>query len=162
MFRVGLGQDCHQLVPGRPLLLGGVVIDHEKGLQGHSDADVLLHAVTDAIIGAVGRGDIGEWFPNTDPSFRGADSRHLLSAVMREVTADGWTVINIDCTINAERPKLSKHKAAIRESIAELVGISAELVNVKAKTGEKVGPVGREEAMTAEAVALLERPDAED
>jgi 2-C-methyl-D-erythritol 2,4-cyclodiphosphate synthase len=159
-YRVGLGQDCHRLEPGRALILGGVRVEHERGLAGHSDADVLLHAITDALLGAAGLGDIGEMFPDTDPRHRGADSGGLLTAALAAVAGRGWKVVNLDCTVAAERPKLSPHKPAIRRRVAELLGVSPEAVNVKAKTGEKVGPVGREEAMTAEAVVLLGRESA--
>jgi 2-C-methyl-D-erythritol 2,4-cyclodiphosphate synthase len=159
-FRVGLGQDCHRLSAGRRLVLGGVPIDHDRGLDGHSDADVLLHAVTDAILGAAGLGDIGELFPDTDAAYKGADSAELLQVALRKVAESGWRVVNLDCTIAAERPKLSPHKTAIRERIAGILGVTSDAVNVKAKTGEKVGPVGREEAMTAEAIVLLQRETA--
>ncbi|MGC1273381.1 MAG: 2-C-methyl-D-erythritol 2,4-cyclodiphosphate synthase [Planctomycetaceae bacterium] len=156
-FRVGLGQDCHRLTPGRPLILGGVQIEHDLGLDGHSDADVLLHAITDALLGAAGLGDIGESFPDTDPQFKDADSGALLGTAVAKVRARGWQVANLDCTIAAQRPKLSSYKPTIRGRIAALLGIPCEAVNVKAKTGESVGPVGREEAMTAEAIVLLSR-----
>lgn len=159
-FRVGLGQDCHRLMPGRPLILGGVPIEHDRGLDGHSDADVLLHAITDALLGAAGLGDIGESFPDTDPQYKGADSGALLSSALKKVRERGWQVSNLDCTIAAQRPKLSPHKPMIRTRIAALLGIPGEAVNVKAKTGENVGPVGREEAMTAEAIVLLSRDSA--
>lgn len=156
-FRVGLGQDCHRLAHGRPLILGGVRIDHDRGLLGHSDADVLLHAITDALFGAAGLGDIGELFPDTDPRYRDADSGELLRTALAGVRERGWQVVNVDCTVAAQRPKLSPYKPAIRGRIADLLGVSIEAVNVKAKTGELVGPVGREEAVTAEAVVLLMR-----
>ncbi len=156
-YRVGLGHDRHRLVVGRPLILGGVAIEFEFGLDGHSDADVLLHAVTDAILGAAGLGDIGEWFPNTDPQWHGADSKVFLQAAVRAVQERGWSVVNLDCTIHAERPKLSVHKRTIAESIAAMLEIAADRVNVKAKTGEKVGPIGRLEAIDADAVVLLGR-----
>jgi 2-C-methyl-D-erythritol 2,4-cyclodiphosphate synthase len=156
-LRVGLGQDCPRLAAGRRLVLGGVPIEHERGLDGHSDADVLLHAITDAVLGAAGLGDIGELFPDTDERHRDADSAELLRFALRKVHERGWHVVNLDCTIAAERPKLSPHKPMIRRRLAELIEIDAEAVNVKAKTGEKVGPVGREEAMTAEAIVLLQR-----
>jgi 2-C-methyl-D-erythritol 2,4-cyclodiphosphate synthase len=156
-FRAGLGQDCHRLAAGRRLVLGGVPIEHELGLDGHSDADVLLHAITDALLGAAGLGDIGELFPDTDAAYRDADSAGLMKSALERVRQRGWQVVNLDCTIAAERPKLSPHKPMIRQRIAELLGIEADAVNVKAKTGEKVGPVGREEAMTAEAIVLLQR-----
>jgi 2-C-methyl-D-erythritol 2,4-cyclodiphosphate synthase len=156
-FRVGLGHDRHRLVAGRPLVLGGISIDYEFGLDGHSDADVLLHALTDAILGAAGLGDIGEWFPNTDPQWAGVDSKVFLKAAVNAVGERGWEVVNVDCTIHAERPKLSTHKRIIAASIAEQLGIAEDRVNVKAKTGEKVGPIGRLEAMDADAVVLLGR-----
>lgn len=156
-FRVGLGQDCHRLVVDRPLILGGVHIDHDRGLYGHSDADVLLHAITDALLGAAGLGDIGEMFPDTSPEFRGADSAILLEKALVRVAYEGWKVANLDCTIAAERPKLLPYKPEIRRRIAELLHVPVDLVNIKAKTGEKIGPVGRQEAMTAEAVILLVR-----
>ncbi|MFO1043467.1 MAG: 2-C-methyl-D-erythritol 2,4-cyclodiphosphate synthase [Planctomycetaceae bacterium] len=156
-YRVGLGHDRHRLVAGRSLILGGVAIEFELGLDGHSDADVLLHAVTDAILGAAGLGDIGEWFPNTDPQWQGADSKVFLRAALRAIRERGWSVVNLDCTIHAERPKLSPHKRTIAESIAVMLEIPADRVNVKAKTGEKVGPIGRLEAIDADAVVLLGR-----
>ena len=156
-LRVGHGHDTHRLSRGRILVLGGVPIDFERGLLGHSDADVLLHAITDALLGAAGLGDIGEWFPDTDPQWAGANSADLLQTAVREVAARRWKIVNLDCTISAEQPKLSPHKPAIRERIAELLEISVENVNVKAKTGEGVGPVGRKEAIAADAVVLLAR-----
>jgi 2-C-methyl-D-erythritol 2,4-cyclodiphosphate synthase len=156
-LRVGHGHDTHRLSRGRKLILGGVPIDFERGLLGHSDADVLLHAITDALLGAAGLGDIGEWFSDTDPRWAGADSAALLKTAVREVVNHNWKIINLDCTIAAEQPRLSPHKPAIRNRIAELLGIPAENVNVKAKTGEGVGPVGRLEVIEAEAVVLLSR-----
>lgn len=155
--RVGLGHDRHRLVPGRPLMLGGVRIEHELGLDGHSDADVLLHAVTDALLGALGLGDIGEWFPNTDPRWQGADSVIFLQAATGEIRTRGWEIGNLDCTVHAERPKLSPLKQAIRSRLAELLAIPEDRINVKAKTGERVGPIGRQEAIDADAVVLLTR-----
>ncbi|MCA9076625.1 MAG: 2-C-methyl-D-erythritol 2,4-cyclodiphosphate synthase [Planctomycetaceae bacterium] len=157
MFRVGLGHDTHRTIEGRPLILGGVTIPSDSGLDGHSDADVLLHAITDAILGAAGLGDIGEWFPDTSAEFAGADSGELLSRVMAEVAGQGWAVVNLDCTIFAERPKLSQHKQAIELKIAALLKVDPAAINVKAKTGERVGPVGRGEAMEAQAVVLLSK-----
>jgi 2-C-methyl-D-erythritol 2,4-cyclodiphosphate synthase len=154
-IRIGLGHDRHRLVAGRPLILGGVNIQFELGLDGHSDADVLLHAVTDAILGAAGLGDIGEWFPNSDPQWSNANSTIFLKRAIQLATDEGWEVANLDCTIHAERPKLSAYKRPIAESIAQLIGIPADRVNVKAKTGEKVGPIGRQEAIDADAVVLL-------
>jgi 2-C-methyl-D-erythritol 2,4-cyclodiphosphate synthase len=155
--RVGLGHDRHRLCPGRPLILGGVRIEHELGLDGHSDADALLHAITDALLGALGLGDIGEWFPNTDPRWQGEDSAIFLQAATQEVRGRGWAISNLDCTIHAERPKLSPLKPAIRTRLAELLDIAEDRINVKAKTGERVGPVGRQEAIDADAVVLLTR-----
>lgn len=155
--RVGLGHDRHRLVPGRPLMLGGVRIEHELGLDGHSDADVLLHAVTDALLGALGLGDIGEWFPNTEPRWQGADSVIFLQAATGEIRTRGWEIGNLDCTVHAERPRLSPLKQAIRSRLAELLAIPEDRINVKAKTGERVGPVGRQEAIDADAVVLLTR-----
>jgi 2-C-methyl-D-erythritol 2,4-cyclodiphosphate synthase len=158
--RIGLGHDRHRLVSNKPLILGGVPIPFERGLHGHSDADVLLHAITDALLGALALGDIGEWFPNTDPQWAGADSAFFVKAAVEEVRRRGWEIANLDATIHAEQPKLSPYKNAIAENIATLLGITREQINVKAKTGEKVGPIGREEAIDADAVVLLIRtPD---
>lgn len=154
-YRVGLGHDRHRLAAGRPLLLGGVTIPFEFGLDGHSDADVLLHAITDALLGAVGAGDIGELFPNTDPRWKNADSTVFLNAALTEVRRRGYEVGNLDCTIHAERPKLSGHKEAIACRLADLLDVRRDQVNVKAKTGEQVGPVGRGEAIDADAVVML-------
>lgn len=158
-FRVGIGHDTHRLGPDRPLILGGVVIEHSLGLVGHSDADVLLHAVTDAILGAMGAGDIGQWFPDSDPANRDRNSRDFLQIVWREVVVGKARVINLDCIVFAERPKLSAYKAPIASSLASLLEIPHNRVNVKAKTGEKVGPIGREEAISAEVVVLMETLD---
>ena len=155
MFRVGLGHDTHRTVAGKPLILGGVEIASEFGLDGHSDADVLLHAVTDALLGAAGLGDIGEWFPDTSAEFAGADSAELLRRVVTDVTARGWRVVNLDCTVFAERPKLSAHKPNMATHIAELLNIDTTAVNVKAKTGEQVGPIGCGESIAAHAIVLL-------
>jgi 2-C-methyl-D-erythritol 2,4-cyclodiphosphate synthase len=156
-LRVGHGHDTHRLTRGRSLILGGVAIDYERGLDGHSDADVLLHAIIDAIFGAAGLGDIGQWFPDSDPQWAGADSTALLTTAVREVRGKNWTIVNLDCTISAEEPRLSPHRVAIRNRVAELLGIPPDNVNVKAKTGEGVGPVGRKEAISADAVVLLVR-----
>jgi 2-C-methyl-D-erythritol 2,4-cyclodiphosphate synthase len=156
-WRVGLGHDTHRLAPNRPLVLGGVAIEFDRGLLGHSDADILLHAVTDAVLGAAGLGDIGDAFPDTDPAYAGIDSAVLLRRALERVQAAGWQIVNLDCTVFAQRPKLAPHKPAIRQRLAELLGVAVEAVNVKAKTGELVGPIGREEAMSADAVVLLER-----
>lgn len=154
-LRVGMGHDRHRLVAGRPLILGGVTIPFELGLDGHSDADVLLHAVTDAILGAAALGDIGEWFPNTDAQWANADSSVFLRKAIEEVRKRGWEIANLDCTIHAERPKLSPYKPAIANHLARLLEIGESQVNVKAKTGERVGPIGRQEAMDADAIVLL-------
>uniref|UniRef100_A0A7C4LLV3 2-C-methyl-D-erythritol 2,4-cyclodiphosphate synthase n=1 Tax=Schlesneria paludicola TaxID=360056 RepID=A0A7C4LLV3_9PLAN len=156
-YRIGLGHDRHRLATGRPLLLGGVPIPHDRGLDGHSDADVLLHAVTDALLGALSLGDIGEWFPNTDPQWKDADSVVFLRAAVTEVAQRGWQIVNLDCTIHAERPKLSPFKPLIVQRLAELLAIDRNQINVKAKTGESCGPVGREEVIDADAVVLLVR-----
>ena len=140
-----------------PLRLGGVDIPHDHGLVGHSDADVLLHAVTDALLGAAALGDIGEMFPDNAPENRGRDSADMLRLALERVVAAGWRVVNVDCIVFAQLPKLSPHKEAIRRSIGGLLQVPPECVGVKAKTGEHVGPVGRQEAMMAECVALLER-----
>ena len=157
MHRVGLGHDTHRLGPGLPLVLGGIEIPHEAGCIAHSDGDVLLHAITDALLGATALGDIGEWFPDTDPQHSGADSADLLRRVVNEVHGRGWRVVNLDCTVFAQRPKLSTYKREIAVRVAELLGLTADRVCVKAKTGERVGPVGREEAIEASAVVLIER-----
>jgi len=154
-FRVGLGHDRHRLIAGRPLIVGGVTIPFDRGLDGHSDADVLLHAITDALLGAVGAGDIGELFPNTDAQWAYADSTVFLAAAVAEVHRRGYAIGNLDCTIHAERPKLSEYKETIASRLAELLGMPREQINVKAKTGEKVGPVGRGEAIDADAVVLV-------
>jgi 2-C-methyl-D-erythritol 2,4-cyclodiphosphate synthase len=156
-FRVGIGHDTHRLAPGIALRLGGVDIPHDRKLVGHSDADVLLHAVTDALLGAAGLGDIGEMFPDSEESNRGRDSGSMLAAALAQVRAAGWEIGNVDCIVHAQRPKISPHKEAIRARIAELLGVDPAQVSVKAKTGESVGPVGREEAVEAHCVALLEQ-----
>ena len=154
-FRVGQGFDVHALVADRPLIIGGVTIPHERGLQGHSDADVLLHAVTDAVLGAAGLGDIGRHFPDTDPAFKGANSRVLLQEAMRRVHEQGWEVVNVDCTVHAQAPKIGPHAAAMVANIAEDLGIPDACVNVKAKTNEGLGYLGRKEGIAATVVAML-------
>ena len=154
--RIGIGHDTHRLVPGLPLKLGGVDIPHDHGLVGHSDADVLLHAVTDALLGAASLGDIGELFPDDAPENRGRDSADMLRRALAKVTAAGFAVVNVDCIVFAQKPKLSPYKDAVRRRIAELLEVTPDRVGVKAKTGELVGPVGRHEAIMAECVALLE------
>lgn len=156
-MRIGEGWDIHALVPGRDLILGGIKVPHTTGLLGHSDADVLLHAITDALVGAAGMGDIGSHFPDTDAAFRGADSAVLLAEAMRRVAAQGWQVNNVDSTVIAQAPKLAPHIPAMRANIAKTLGIDESQVNVKAKTAEKMGPVGQGAAMEARAVVLLVR-----
>ena len=156
-FRIGQGYDCHALVAGRDLIIGGVKIAHHVGLLGHSDADVLLHAVTDAILGAAALGDIGRHFPDTDAQFRGADSRTLLREAARRVAATGYGIGNIDATIIAQRPRMAPHIEAMVANIAADLGLAVGQVNIKAKTNEKMGYLGREEGIAAEAVALLLR-----
>lgn len=158
MFRVGSGHDTHRLEAGRRLVLGGVVIDHPKGLAGHSDADVVLHAVTDALLGAAGLGDIGDLYPDTDPAHKDADSRVFLAGALDRLAA-GWRVVNLDVTVFAQEPRLGPVKAAIRANLAALLGVPAEAVSVKAKTGEKVGHIGRAEALGCHAVVLIQRKD---
>lgn len=157
MIRIGQGWDIHKLVEGRPLILGGVTIPHDKGLLGHSDADALLHAITDALLGAAGLGDIGSHFPDTDPAFRGVDSRILLRETIARLRERGWKVVNVDSTVIAQRPKLAGHIAAMRANIATDLRLKMDEVNVKAKTSEKLGPMGREEGIAAQAVCLIER-----
>lgn len=157
MIRVGLGHDTHRIGGEGPLMLGGIEIPWDRGLIGHSDADVLLHAVTDALLGAAGLGDIGEWYPDTSAEFAGADSAELLKRVVVDVEGRGWRVVNADCILFAQAPKLSAHKPAIEQRLAALLRVGADAVNVKAKTGEQVGPIGREEAMSAEVVVLIKR-----
>jgi len=154
-FRIGQGYDSHRLVEGRKLILGGVEIPHERGLLGHSDADALLHAITDAILGAAALGDIGKHFPDTAEEFRGADSRALLREAAKRVRATGYDIGNVDCTIIAQRPKMAPHIATMAANIAADLGVPVGHVNVKAKTNEKLGYLGREEGINAEAVALL-------
>ena len=154
-MRVGLGHDIHRLAAGRKLVLGGLEIEHPTGALGHSDADVLLHAVTDALLGALALGDIGEWFPNTDPHWAGADSVQFVKAALTEVHKAKWEIANVDATIFAERPNLKPYKTAIRQRLAEVLETSVDNINVKAKSGENVGPIGREEAIAADAVILL-------
>lgn len=156
-LRIGEGWDIHQLVAGRKLVLGGVEVPHITGLLGHSDADVLLHAITDALLGAAGLGDIGRHFPDTDAQFRGADSAVLLAEAARRVRAEGWQIGNVDSTVIAQAPKLAPHIPAMCARIAEVLGIDVSQVNVKAKTAEKLGPVGEGRAMEARAAALLHR-----
>lgn len=155
MFRIGQGFDVHQLAEGRPLIIGGIEISYEKGLLGHSDADVLLHTVTDACLGAIGEGDIGKHFPDTDPAFKGADSAVLLEHVWQLVKDRGYALGNIDCTIIAQKPKMAPHIESMRTRIAQLLEADRSQVNVKATTTEKLGFAGREEGIAAQATVLL-------
>jgi 2-C-methyl-D-erythritol 2,4-cyclodiphosphate synthase len=154
-MRVGIGYDVHRFAEGRPLILGGVEIDHDRGLSGHSDADVLTHAVIDALLGAAALGDIGEHFPDTDPRYKGADSIELLAATVALLAQSGFAPANVDATVVIERPKLAPHKQAIRERLAATLGIGPELVSVKATTAEGMGFVGRREGVAALAVASI-------
>ena len=156
-FRIGSGYDVHRLVEGRDLILCGVKVPYEKGLDGHSDADVALHALMDALLGAAGMGDIGKLFPDTDDRFLGADSRKLLAAVLARLQSEGWRVNNVDVTIIAQRPKLASYEPAMKENLTADLEISAGAVNVKATTTEKLGFTGRGEGIAAEAVASLIR-----
>lgn len=154
-IRVGEGWDVHALVPGRRLVIGGVQIPYDRGLLGHSDADVLLHAITDALLGAAGLGDIGTHFPDTDAQFSGADSSLLLAEAARRVRAQGWRIGNVDCTVVAQAPRLAPHIAAMCAAVAAALAIEPAQVNVKAKTAEKLGPVGQGQSIEARAVVLL-------
>jgi 2-C-methyl-D-erythritol 2,4-cyclodiphosphate synthase len=156
MLRIGIGYDVHAFAEGRKLVLGGVDIDHERGLAGHSDADVLTHALMDAILGAMRAGDIGEHFPDTDPAYRGADSLELLRRVGQIMRDAGWTFVDGDCVIVAQAPKLSPHREMMRVRLAEGLGVSVDSIGVKATTTERLGFAGREEGIGAYAVALLE------
>lgn len=156
-FRIGQGFDVHALVAGRPLILGGVPIPFGRGLLGHSDADVLLHAITDALLGAAGLGDIGRHFPDTDPTHAGADSRVLLRQAMAAVRAAGWQVVNVDATVIAQAPKILPHVPAMVANLAADLGVAEAVINIKGKTTEKLGFTGRGEGIAAQAVALLAR-----
>ncbi len=156
-MRVGIGHDTHRLVEGRPLLLGGVRVEHSRGLAGHSDADIVLHALTDALLGAAGLGDIGDAFPDTDPAYKDADSRFFLRETLARLNRAGYRVVNVDAIVFAQEPKLGPVKGRIRASLAELLGLELDAVNVKAKTGERVGHIGRAEALACQVVALIER-----
>jgi len=160
-FRIGIGHDTHRLGPGATLLIGGVEIPHELRALGHSDADVLLHAITDALLGAAAAGDIGELFPDTDPANKDRDSAEMVRAAVDRVAASGWRVANLDCVIFAQRPKILPHRPRIVARIAALLGVDPAAVWIKAKTGEGVGPIGLEEAISAECVVLLERAGAD-
>jgi 2-C-methyl-D-erythritol 2,4-cyclodiphosphate synthase len=156
-LRIGSGHDTHRLEAGRPLLLGGVCVPSGQGAVGHSDADVVLHALTDAVLGAAALGDIGELYPDTDPQWRGADSAVLLRGALQRLTAAGFRVGNVDVTVFLQEPKLGPHKAAVRANLARLLGVAESAVSVKAKTGERVGHVGRGEAVGCHAVVLVEK-----
>lgn len=156
-LRIGSGHDTHRLAEGRPLILGGVVVPHARGLAGHSDADVVLHAVTDALLGAAGLGDIGDAYPDTEAKWKDADSRLFLRETLAKLNQLGWHIVNLDVTIFAQEPKLGPVKTAIRESLAALLGVALDTVNVKAKTGERVGHIGRGEAIGCHAAVLIER-----
>jgi len=154
-IRIGNGYDIHQLAAGRPLILGGIEIPHSLGLLGHSDADVLIHAVMDALLGALGMGDIGHYFPPNDPKWKGADSTILMKQVGEIISSQGWKVGNIDSTVVAEQPKLKPHLKSMRQAIAQTLDIEIEQISIKATTNEQLGPVGREEGICAYAVVLL-------
>ena len=154
-IRVGQGWDSHRIAAGRPLILGGVTVPCEFGLDGHSDADILLHALTDALLGAAALGDIGMHFPDTDPRWKGADSTQFLAHARTLVEERGWRIENVDCTVILERPKLKEFRGAIRESVAKILGLALDAVNVKFKTAERVGPVGEGKSAEAQAIALL-------
>lgn len=156
-FRIGLGEDSHRTAEGGPLRLGGVDVPHDRRLLGHSDADALLHAVTDALLGAAGLPDIGQLFPNTDEANRNRDSAEMLRLAYGRVTSGGYRLVNLDCVVSAQRPKLSPYKEAIAARIADILGVDVAQINLKAKTGEGAGPVGREETIEARCVALVER-----
>jgi 2-C-methyl-D-erythritol 2,4-cyclodiphosphate synthase len=155
--RVGIGYDVHRLVPDRPLVLGGVTIPAARGLLGHSDADVALHAIMDALLGAAALGDIGQHFPPDDPAYANSDSRRLLARVRDLLAAAGWQVVNIDCTIVAERPQIAPHVAAMRAAIGTALGLASDCIGIKATTNEGIGFIGREEGIAALAVALISR-----
>lgn len=157
MIRVGIGHDTHRFVEGRPLILGGVLIEYSRGLFGHSDADVVLHALTDALLGAAGLGDIGDAYPDTDPTWQGADSVLFLQGAIDRLNQQGWRIVNVDVIVFAQEPKLGPAKARIRQRLAELLNLAVDAVNVKAKTGEKVGHIGRAEAIACQAAVLIER-----
>ena len=154
-MRVGIGHDTHRLAAGRPLLLGGLAIPHPRGLVGHTDADVVLHAITDALLGAAGLGDIGDVYPDTDPAYRGADSSRFVRETLARLSQNEWRIVNLDVIIFAQEPKLGPIKAEIRRNLAHLLGLDVGAVNVKAKTGEGVGAIGRAEAIGCQAVVLI-------
>ncbi|WP_075980293.1 2-C-methyl-D-erythritol 2,4-cyclodiphosphate synthase [Bacillus massilinigeriensis] len=159
MFRIGQGFDVHQLTEGRPLIIGGIQIPYERGLLGHSDADVLLHTIADAVLGAIGEGDIGRHFPDTDPAFKDADSAKLLAHVWGIVKDKGYDLVNMDCTIIAQKPKMAPYIGKMKERIAEILDTNINQINVKATTTEKLGFTGRGEGIAAQAVALLKKAE---
>lgn len=159
MNRVGVGYDVHRLIEGRPLFLGGVQIPHDTGLEGHSDADVLMHAICDAVLGAIGEGDIGSFFPNTDPQWKNAPSRVFLEEASRQVEARNGKLVNVDAMLIAEAPKIGPHISAMKENIADALGIMESAIGIKATTNETMGFVGRGEGMAAHAVASVDLPD---
>lgn len=156
-FRIGQGFDVHQLVPDRPLILGGIKVDYHLGLKGHSDADVLLHAICDSILGALALGDIGKWFPDSDSKFAGIDSQLLLKDILNSPQLKGWSLVNLDCTIIAQQPKVSPYIESIRENIAKLFWVKEDKISVKATTTEKLGFTGRGEGIAAQAIIMLSR-----
>ena len=156
-MRVGIGHDTHRLEPDRPLLLGGVRVEHSLGLVGHSDADVVLHALTDALLGAAGLGDIGDAYPDTDPAYKDRDSSFFVRDTLNRLNQAGWHIVNVDVIVFAQKPKLGPLKGRMRKSLADLLGVSIDAVNVKAKTGEGVGAIGREEAISCQVIALLDQ-----
>jgi 2-C-methyl-D-erythritol 2,4-cyclodiphosphate synthase len=156
-IRIGLGYDLHRLVPGRPLVLGNITIPHEKGLDGHSDADVVIHALIDALTGAAGLPDVGQLFPNTDPKYKGINSAQLLAATRTEFEKTGYRLINADIVVLAQRPKLSAHKTAMSQRLAEILGVQPDQINIKGKTGESVDAVGEERAIACHCVVLVEK-----
>lgn len=155
IYRIGIGYDLHRLVEGRNLVLGGITIPHDKGLLGHSDADVLIHAIIDAMLGALALGDIGTYFPDTDPQYKDNDSKLLLNCTIDLIRKQGWQIVNMDSTIIAEKPKLKPHITRIREILSQILEIPMDCISVKAKTNEGVGPEGKEEAISCFAVVLL-------
>jgi 2-C-methyl-D-erythritol 2,4-cyclodiphosphate synthase len=161
-MRIGIGHDLHRLQPGGPLRLGGIDIPHDRRSIGHSDGDALLHAVIDALLGAAALGDVGQMFPDTDPENRGRDSAEMLAAALEAVAALGWRIVNIDCIVFAQRPKLLPHRQTIRQRLADVLQIEVERVGLQAKTGEGIGAIGHEEAVAAQCVALLEATDQRD
>ena len=157
-FRIGLGYDLHRTIAGRPLVLANVVIPHDRGLDGHSDADVVLHALIDAIAGAAGLPDVGEMFPNTDPKYKGINSAELMKGTMARFAETGWKIVNVDIIVLAQKPKLAPHKPAMKKRLAELLGVREDQVNIKGKTGEGVDAIGEERAIGCHCVVLMEMP----